>query len=88
MQISHLNVHPSGPNQIAAGKPTYQISTYVYLGDSQNAVDGNPDRHYMFGQSCSHTKEDETDPWWLVDLGKEYLIQNVLITNRKDCCGK
>lgn len=32
-----------------------------------------------------HTNED-FEPWWYVDLGDNYAISQVTITNRDDCC--
>ena len=26
--------------------------------------------------------------WWVVDLGRSYIVENVSVTNRGDCCGK
>ncbi|KAL2103721.1 hypothetical protein ACEWY4_000589 [Coilia grayii] len=54
------------------------------LGHAQNAIDGNPDPYFFHG-SCTYT-EAQTNPWWRVDLLKEYIITSVVITNRGDCC--
>ncbi|XP_063441798.1 fucolectin-1-like [Mytilus trossulus] len=34
-----------------------------------------------------HTNE-EKNPFWWVNLGREYLVERVEIWNRKDCCGE
>ena len=36
---------------------------------------------------CTHTAEGGTDPWWRVDLGRDYYVSELAITNRKDCIG-
>ncbi|XP_063049250.1 uncharacterized protein LOC134443334, partial [Engraulis encrasicolus] len=59
-------------------------SPYAGEGIAQNAIDGNRDSHFHHG-SCTLTDED-TNPWWRVDLLKEYIITSVVITNRGDCC--
>ena len=51
------------------------------------AVDGDKSPMYWMG-SCSHTEEDRPKAWWIVDLEGEYLVTEVVITNRGDCCGK
>ncbi|XP_042561084.1 fucolectin-like [Clupea harengus] len=53
-------------------------------GHAQNAIDGNRDPDYHHG-SCAHT-EEQTHPWWRVDLLRQYTITSVAITNRGDCC--
>ncbi|XP_052389571.1 uncharacterized protein LOC127935598 [Carassius gibelio] len=70
---------------LAVGAAAVQSSTYNYLGAAQNAVDGNSESNYMLG-SCTHTAGD--NPWWRVDLKKEYKITRVSITNRGDCCAE
>ena len=68
---------------LALKKDTYQSSTW---SDGNNpmtankAVDGNRDV-YLDSLSCTHT-DGETDPFWIVDLGKVYRIGHVSITNR------
>jgi len=65
---------------------TIQSSTYLndgvkYVGNSSKAIDGDKSPRYMDG-SCSHTTDDDRDPWWAVDLGTTRLISQVEITNR------
>lgn len=52
--------------------------------DASNAIDGNRDGNLERG-SCSHT-ETENSPWWRVDLLDSYIITQVIIFNREDCC--
>ena len=63
----------------ARGRATAQSSTFeaAYPG---KAVDGNRDTNYWHG-SCSHT-HDEASAWWRVDLGRQYTIGTIRITNR------
>ena len=68
---------------LAAGKKTSQ-SSIRYGGDSKRAVDGKATTNY-FSLSCTHTA-NSLKPWWKVDLGQLYLVSNVKITNRGDCC--
>ena len=57
------------------------------LGKAETAVDG--DRNSILFGKCSitETKSRDSRPWWVVDLGREYSVTNVVITNRGDCCG-
>ena len=65
---------------LAAGKTTAQSSTYPG-GESEKAVDGNPDTEFNKGH-CSHTNEDNPS-WWRVDLGSDKVpVYEVHIVNR------
>ena len=70
---------------LALGKPT-KGSTNQLPSEASNAVDGNRNANMAHG-SCSSTSKAKGN-WWQVDIGAVYEIQNVLITNRGDCCGK
>ena len=68
---------------LVAGKNTAQSSTYQGGpgGQSEKAVDGNPDTEYEHGH-CSHTKENNPS-WWRVDLGSNNVpVFEVRIVNR------
>ena len=71
---------------IAKGKPSWQSSDYQPDSaprQSSLAVDGNVNSNWFNG-SCSQTQM-QYDPWWMVDLGKEYPVDKVLVTSRGDC---
>ncbi|XP_071234236.1 uncharacterized protein [Salvelinus alpinus] len=55
-------------------------------GQANNAIDGNRESDY-FKVHCTHT-EQETNPWWRVDLLDVYRVTAVTITNRGDCCSE
>ena len=72
-------------SNLALKKPAFQSSLYEDNYPSL-AVDGNYGTNY---EQCSHTGYD-TGAWWAVDLGQEYFVSEVVITNRgSDCesCG-
>ena len=71
---------------LALGKKSFQSSTYRF-GNPSKAVDGSTNTVYGHTGSCTHT-EKERDPWWQVDLGAEYSVHDVALTNRGDCCGE
>ncbi len=68
---------------LALGKSTRQSSVFDY-GSSNKANDGNTNGNWNFG-SVTHTNNDNR-AFWEVDLGKNYLIEEVKIWNRTDCC--
>ena len=70
---------------VALGKKAFQ-STMSGIGTASKAVDGSTNTFY-FSSGCTHTMS-ESDPWWQVDLGAEYSVEEVMLTNRGDCCGE
>ncbi|XP_067053119.1 uncharacterized protein [Acropora muricata] len=66
---------------LAFKKKTEQSSTNNN-GFSSRAVDENYSI-YFNQKSCTHTKR-ERNPWWRVDLGREYIVTDVMIVNRHD----
>lgn len=66
---------------LAAGRPTMQSSTYPGgAHGSERGVDGA-----KYDSSLFHTNADAY-PWWEVDLGQAYAIDNVTLYNRVNCC--
>lgn len=60
-----------------------QSSTYPG-GDASNAIDGDTNGAWT-GGSVSHTQND-MPAFWEVDLGSTFLIENIWVWNRTDCC--
>jgi hypothetical protein len=56
-------------------------------GVASRAIDGNTSGIWGDG-SITHTTggSGTTNPFWIVDLGEEFLIDSVVIWNRTDCC--
>ncbi|KAL0189885.1 hypothetical protein M9458_016984, partial [Cirrhinus mrigala] len=48
------------------------------------AIDSNRGFQQLY-TGCSSTN-NETNPWWRLDLHDVYRVSEVVITNRKDCC--
>ena len=67
---------------IAAGRPAYQSSLYRQDWGPDFAVDGNTASNF-YVYSCTHTNE-ETNPWWYVDLQWTRNVYRVDLTNRAD----
>ncbi|MBG43242.1 MAG: hypothetical protein CL530_04670 [Aequorivita sp.] len=66
---------------LALGKKTRQSSTHEF-GVSNRANDGVTEGHWGNG-SVSHT-QGESRPFWEVDLGKKFLVDEVKLYNRTD----
>jgi hypothetical protein len=67
---------------LAANRPAAQSSTYhddmSYV--ASKGVDGS-----KYDTSLFHTDEEDS-PWWEVDLGADYAIDDVILYNRVGCC--
>ncbi|XP_071092832.1 uncharacterized protein [Haliotis cracherodii] len=72
-------------DNIALGKATTQSSTWRNFVPGLG-VDGNTGQD-LFRDNCTHTVDTgEFQPWWRVDLGADYAVDSLTITNRVDCC--
>ncbi|XP_061463149.1 fucolectin-like [Rhineura floridana] len=76
-------------HNLAKGRPACQSSIYphVIIGAASKAVDGNCGGDWFKDGTCTHTQQD-TEPWWYVDLGDQYAISAVIVKNRGDGSGK
>eukprot|EP00296_Roombia_truncata_P007729 JP446181.1.p1 GENE.JP446181.1~~JP446181.1.p1 ORF type:complete len:448 (+),score=57.12 JP446181.1:38-1345(+) len=74
---------PKPPFNVALFKPTTS-SAVGYGGVASRAVDGSRDGIYSRG-SVTHSKS-YFYAWWQVDLMLTYLVREVLVFNRQDCC--
>jgi hypothetical protein len=70
---------------VSQRKPTTQWPGTVASGYSSRAVDGNTNNRFAL-KSCTHTNRSR-NPWWRVDLRRQYSVQKVQVWNRADCCG-
>tara|TARA_R100000306_G_scaffold889_2_gene2386 strand:+ start:37315 stop:39309 length:1995 start_codon:yes stop_codon:yes gene_type:complete len=68
---------------LALGKSTRQ-SSVDFFSPSSKANDGDTEGNWNLG-SVMHTK-NESKPFWEVDLGKNFLVNEVKVFNRTDCC--
>lgn len=79
--------HAMGQTNIALGKVATQSSDgFLPSGLASSAVDGNTDGNFFNG-SVTHTTSMNY-PWWKVDLGADYQIDEIRIWNRTDCCAE
>lgn len=76
--------------ETATGAELQKEGSAIQSSDYQDtkaarAHDGNTEGSFDKG-SVTHTNE-ETNPWWLLDLGATKDVGKIVIHNRSDCCG-
>jgi len=71
---------------LARGKPARQSSRHNNNPNvgPKKAVDGDTNGHYSAAKAM-HTNEEQ-NPWWEVDLGGHYKINEIVVHNQTDCC--
>ncbi|HTG45881.1 MAG TPA: HEAT repeat domain-containing protein, partial [Verrucomicrobiae bacterium] len=79
LNIAEVEVYSDGRNVARDG--TASQSTTEYDAPAARAIDGKTDGTFS-SRTITHTRENTKDPWWEVDLGKEYPIENVVVWNR------
>jgi len=84
LSMAEVEVFCKEENIAPKGKAT-QSSTSSG-GDPARANDGNKNGDWKNG-SITHTDE-ENNPWWELDLGRDYDIRKVVVHNRMDEKGK
>ena len=77
INLAEVEVFSGGVN-VATGKTVTARSPYAPQFPPANLVDGNM-------TNFAHTQNEAVE-WFLIDLGQDYEIERVVITNRTDCC--
>lgn len=81
LQISYVEVLSASGENLALNKPA-SSSGAGWGTDAMNPVTGPPGvRSYDQGYHS-----DSTGGWWMVDLGGEFIVSEVVFYNRGDCC--
>ena len=83
LMVGFLSTTAQSKKNLALNKPAKQSST-SYGGKVEYANDGNTNG-VLSKHSVSHTKKDYR-AFWQVDLKGEYIIEEIRIWNRVDCC--
>ncbi|HEY2146709.1 MAG TPA: HEAT repeat domain-containing protein, partial [Pirellulales bacterium] len=81
LTLAEVEVFSNGRNVARQGKA--QQSSTDFGGDAGHAIDGNTDGSYAAGGQ-THTRENERNPWWEIDLGAELPIESIAVFNRTD----
>jgi putative heme-binding domain-containing protein len=81
LTLAEVQVFSDGKN-VAMGGNASQSST-GYGGNAERAIDGKTNGDFGSGTQ-THTNENENNPWWEVDLKKEYPVDSVVVWNRSE----
>jgi hypothetical protein len=81
LTLNEVEIISNGKNIAPKGKAT-QSSTGAG-GVASRAIDGNKDPDYNKGGQTHTDGFGSVNPWWEVDLGSEYKIDEVEVWNRK-----
>ncbi|HEX4646286.1 MAG TPA: plastocyanin/azurin family copper-binding protein, partial [Verrucomicrobiae bacterium] len=81
LTLAEVQVFSDGKN-IAPQGSAKQSST-ANGGVAARAIDGKTDGAFGAGTS-THTRENQNNPWWELDLGGEQPIESVVVWNRTD----
>ncbi len=85
IQVSHAATTPIPGSNLALDRPTLQSSNFGALYTSNRAVDGVTQSD--FDTAPGVITQDETNPWWQVDLGAVYPLHAVRLFNRGNNTG-
>jgi putative heme-binding domain-containing protein len=85
LTLAEVQVFSDGVNIARGGKASQ--SSVGYGGVPERAIDGNTSGAYGDGGQ-THTRENETNPWWELDLGSSRPIDAVVIWNRSENNGE
>ncbi len=81
LTLAEVEVYSDGKNVARQG--TASQSSTASGGVASRGIDGNKSGAYENGGQ-THTAEGTTNPWWEVDLGREFPIEAIVIYNRTD----
>ncbi|HKB38656.1 MAG TPA: PVC-type heme-binding CxxCH protein, partial [Gemmataceae bacterium] len=81
LTLAEVEVFSERRNVARQGKARQKNTAHG--GDAARGIDGNKSGAYGDGGQ-THTQEGTRDPWWEVDLGREYPIESIVIYNRID----
>ncbi|HEX8311863.1 MAG TPA: PVC-type heme-binding CxxCH protein [Chthoniobacteraceae bacterium] len=85
LTLAEVQVFSGGRNIAGHGKAS-QSST-AYDGKAERAIDGVTNGEFS-KRSQSHTKEDENNPWWEVDMQKQEPIEAISVWTRNEKGGE
>jgi azurin len=79
LSLAEVQVFSAGKNIARSGKA--RQSSTEHSGSADRAIDGRTDGSYASGAQ-THSREQEKNPWWEVDLGSEQPIESIVVWNR------
>lgn len=81
LTLAEVEVMGDGVNLARQGTASQSETTHG--APASRAIDGNKNPSFG-GGGQTHTPENGRDPWWELDLGGEYPIEQIVIYNRAD----
>jgi azurin len=81
LTLAEVQVFSNGRNVAPQGKA--KQSSVSNDGEASRAIDGRTDGTYGSGTQ-THTRENDRNPWWEVDLGTEHPIESIVVWNRTE----
>ena len=81
LTLAEVEVFSDGRNVARSGKATQSGTSHG--GHAERGIDGNKNPSYS-GGGQTHTPENQTDPWWELDLGDELPIELITVYNRNE----
>lgn len=81
LTLAEVEVMSGGENVARRGRATQKNTAHG--GNASRGIDGNKSGNYG-GGGQTHTEENTPDPFWEVDLGDEYPIDQIVIYNRTE----
>src|SRR6185369_2082122 len=79
LSLAEVEVFSDGRNVAREGTATQSTTEYDAL--ASRAIDGRTDGSFG-SRTITHTRENTANPWWELDLGREYPIENIVVWNR------
>ena len=81
LTLAEVEVYSNGENIARKGRASQKNTAHG--GDAARAIDGNKAGEYGAGGQ-THTEENTNSPYWEVDLGDEFPIDQINIFNRTE----
>ena len=81
LTLAEVQVFSDGRNIAPQGKA--KQSSTSNGGEASRAIDGRTDGDFNSGTQ-THSKENEKNPWWELDLGSDRAIESVVVWNRTE----
>jgi glucose/arabinose dehydrogenase/azurin len=81
LTLAEVQVFSDGKNIAPRGRA--KQSSVSNDGEASRAIDGKTDGSFGSGTQ-THTRENDRNPWWELDLGGEYPIESIVVWNRTE----
>jgi len=79
LTLAEVELFSGGKNIAGTGKATQSSTTNG--APASRAIDGNTNPDFG-GNSQTHTQENDSKPWWELDLGKDVTVESATVWNR------